>query len=283
MDDTNKQEGDSLRESLDEALAGGNGPRVLRFALACLGGIPVVGGAISGAGSAWSEQEQKNLNDIFAAWLRLQEDEVREIAQTVFEVMAKLDTEDERIKARIESLEYLKIIKKCFRDWSAAESEVKRVLVRNLLIHAAASILCKDDIVKLFIQWIDFYSEAHFKVIRCIYKNPGFTRYEIWIDIHGPKTSEDSPEADLFKLLMHDLSTGHILRQHREKDYYGNFLKTPSHKRARATTVMTSAFDNEKGYELTELGKQFVFYTMEEIVAKLGSSSSQSNSEASGN
>ena len=33
---------------------------------------------------------------------------------------------------------------------------------------------------------------------------------------------------------------------------------------------MTSAFDDEKQYELTELGKQFVHYTMNEIVPRIG-------------
>jgi hypothetical protein len=265
------EEQEELRKRLEEAMKAGSGPKVARFALACLGSVPVAGGAIAGAGAAWSEKEQANWNDIFAAWLRLQEDEVREIGRTILEVFARLDTEDERIKARIESAEYLTILKKCFRDWSAAESEDKRVLVRNLLVHAASSAICTDDIVRLFIQWIDYYSEAHFKVIRSVYKNDGFTRYEIWLDIHGPTAPENSSEADLFKLLMHDLSTGHILRQQRETDYYGNFLKSPSRKRSRATTILTSAFDNEKGYELTELGKQFVLYTMAEIVPRLSS------------
>ena len=36
---------------------------------------------------------------------------------------------------------------------------------------------------------------------------------------------------------------------------------------------MTSAFEDDKEYELTELGKQFVHYTMHEIVPKLASPS----------
>jgi hypothetical protein len=32
---------------------------------------------------------------------------------------------------------------------------------------------------------------------------------------------------------------------------------------------MTSAFDDDKQYELTELGKQFVHYTMNEIVPRI--------------
>jgi hypothetical protein len=85
---------------------------------------------------------------------------------------------------------------------------------------------------------------------------------------------EDSAEADLFKLLVHDLSTGHVIRQHREKDYNGNFIKKEPHRKGRgeASRAMTSAFDDDKQYELTELGKQFVHYTMNEIVPRIAAS-----------
>jgi hypothetical protein len=239
--------------------------------LACLGAIPGVGGAIAGIAGSWSEREQAEFNRLFAAWLKLQEDEIREIGITIFEVMARLDQNDEEIRKRVESPEYLRLVKKCFRDWSAAESEEKRRLIRNLLSNAAATRICSDDVINMFINWIDMYSEAHFAVIREIYKSPGTTRRRIWDAIHGSPGREDSAEADLFKLLVHDLSTGHVIRQHREKDYYGNFLKAAPGRRTgmSASQTMASAFDDEKQYELTELGKQFVRYTMNEIVPRI--------------
>jgi hypothetical protein len=261
---------EQLRKQIDEALAHGTGPKAIRYALACLGAVPGVGGAIAGIAGVWSEREQEDFNRIFRAWLKLQEDEIREIGLTIMEVMARVDQNDENVRKRMESPEYLRLIKKCFRDWSAAESEEKRRLIRNLLSNAAATTICSDDIISMFITWIDLYSEAHFAVIREIYKSPGATRQQIWASIHGQAVREDSAEADLFKLLIHDLSTGHVIRQHREKDYYGNFLKTAPRKRQPSgSQAMTSAFDDEKRYELTELGKQFVHYTMNEIVPRL--------------
>lgn len=265
--------GDQFKKQIEEALQRGNGPKAARFALACLSAIPAVGGAIAGAAGAWSEKEQEEYNRIFSAWLRLQEDEIREIGITIFEVVARLDQTDEKIRERIESPEYLRLVKKCFRDWSAAESEEKRQLIRNLLSHAAGSTLCSDNIIKMFITWIDMYSEPHFAVIREIHRHPGSTRQDIWNVIHGQFVRENSAEADLFKLLIHDLSTGHVIRQHRQVDYYGNFLKTQAKKRTGTISqVMASAFDDEKQYELTELGAQFVHYTMNEIVPKIGAS-----------
>jgi len=261
---------DELEKQMTEALTRGYGPRIARFAMAFLGGaIPLVGGAVSGAGGAWSEAEQDHFNRVAASWLQMQKDEIKEIGTTIAEILSRLDLNDEQIRKRIESPEYLRLLKKCFRDWSAAESEEKRILVRNLLTNAAVHRICTDDVVRLFIQWIDYYSETHFKVIRHIYKNPGSTRAEIWAGIHGGQVREDSAEADLFKLLIHDLSTGHVIRQHREKDYYGRYLKVTPQRGRSGSGTMTSAFEGEKPYELTELGNQFVRYTMEGMMPRI--------------
>lgn len=92
-DSTSEKE--KLKGELDEALARGAGPKIARFALACLSGaIPFAGGVLGASGGAWSEAEQGQFNKIFAAWLKLQEDEIREIGQTLFEVFARIDQTD---------------------------------------------------------------------------------------------------------------------------------------------------------------------------------------------
>lgn len=267
---------EQFKKQIEETLAKGYGPKAARFALACLSAIPGVGGAIAGVSATWSEKEQAEYNRIFSAWLKLQEDEIREIGLTIFEVMVRLDQSDEEIRRRIESPEYLRLVKKCFRDWSAAESEEKRCLIRNLLSNAAGSKICSDDVIRMFITWIEIYSESHFAVIKEIFKNPGVTRQEIWATIHGEPARENSAEADLFKLLIYDLSTGHVIRQHREVDYYGNFVKSAPKKRPGSVSrILASAFDDEKEYELTELGRQFIFYTMNELVPRLAATSAE--------
>jgi len=260
-----------LEKQMTDALAHGYGPRVARLAMAIIGGaIPLLGGAVSGAAGAWSESEQDHFNRVAASWMQLQKDEIKEIGITIAEILTRLDLNDENIRRRIESPEYLSLLKKCFRDWSAAESEAKRLLIRNLLSNAAASKICTDDVIRMFIQWINDYSEIHFKVIRWIYKNPGCTRKHIWMGVHGAVVREDSAEADMFKLLIRDLSTGGVIRQHREKDYYGNFVKkTRKPSTGQSSQNLKSAFDDEEEYELTELGKQFVRYTMDEVMPRI--------------
>lgn len=261
---------DKLRDDLEKAVNNGTAPTIGRFLLACLSAVPGVGGAIGGVAGVWSEKEQTNVNDIFVAWLKLQEDELREIGKTLFEVIIRLDKEDVEVIKRIESPEYLGLIRKAFRNWSAAESEEKRILIRNLLSNAGSSgQITSDDVLGLFIDWIDNYSEAHFTIVKSIYNNSGITRRGVWEKIHGQIAREDSAEADLFKLLISDLSQGHIIRQHRETDYSGSYVKSRPARRSGSPSQYTSAFDDEKRYELTELGMQFVHYTMNEIVPKL--------------
>jgi hypothetical protein len=78
-------------------------------------------------------------------------------------------------------------------------------------------------------------------------------------------------EADLFKLLIRDLSMGSVIRQFRETDYHGNFVKKTRAKTSPSFVSSTykSAFDNQERYELTELGKNFVHYSMNEVVLKV--------------
>jgi hypothetical protein len=125
----------------------------------------------------------------------------------------------------------------------------------------------------LFLDWVDNYHETHFAVIREIYRrrNDPPTRYDIWVAIYGePVPRDDSAEADLYRMLIRDLSTGGVIRQPRESDYMGRFIKkTRSPRRPSASSTMESAFEDTKQYVLTDLGSQFVHYTMNELVVGL--------------
>jgi len=261
---------DEIKAEIDKALNAGSVPRILRFILGCLGGLPVAGGIVSATGSSWSESEQSKFNKFLVAWLKMQEQDIEGTGRTMAEVASRLNLQDEKVEARLRSPEYLSLVRKCFGDWAGSESEQKRFFIRNLLVNAASSSLCSDDVIRMFIDWIDRYSEAHFKVVRAVYQHTGSSRVDIWNQIDGRDVREDSADADLFKLLVHELSVGRVIRQHREKDYAGNFLKVnPQRSRRPNSRTMTSAFDDGKEYELTELGKQFVHYTMNELVPKL--------------
>lgn len=248
------------------------GRKTARGALQAIGGaVPFVGGLFSAIAGAWSEHEQEKANRFFKHWVQMLQDELREKEQTIIEIMARLDLQDEAISTRVESREYQSLVKKTFREWSGAESDDKREYIRNILSNAAASSLTSDDVIRMFIDWINQYSELHFQVIGAIYNSNGINRGAIWKKIGKGTVREDSAEADLYKLLFRDLSTGGIARQHRETDYYGNFVPKAPQRRPKGSGPKppVSAFDENELYELTALGQQFVHYAMTDLPVRI--------------
>ena len=264
-ENTDNPEEDGFPES-------GKVAKISRGALSVIGGaVPFAGGIFSAISGAWSENEQEKFNSFFKHWAQMLQDELKEKEETIIEIMARLDLQDEEISKRIESKEYQSLVKKTFREWSGAESEDKRVYIRNILANAAATQLSSDDVVRLYIDWINLYSDMHFQVIGAIYNSDGITRGGIWSKIGKGAVREDSADADLYKLLIRDLSTGGIIRQHRAVDRFGNFVSKPTQKRPKGSgrKPPVSAFDENEGYDLTDLGRQFVHYAMSELPPKI--------------
>jgi len=251
---------------------GGKASKISRGALQVIGGaVPFAGGVLSAIAGAWSEQEQERVNRFFEQWVQMLQDELKEKAETIVEIMARLDLQDETVSERVESREYQSLLKKTFRDWAGSESENKRVYIRNILANAAATRVSSDDVVRMYLDWIDTYSEMHFDVIAAVYNSNGITRGKIWTKIGKGPVAESSADADLYKLLIRDLSMGGIIRQHREVDYHGRFIAKPPQrtKSSEGPKPMVSAFDNVERYELTELGQQFVHYAMSDIPPRI--------------
>ena len=251
---------------------GSKGSGVSRMILnAVSGAIPFAGGILSAAASAWSERDQQRVNEFLHHMIAMLQAEMQEKEKTILEITARIDMNDEKVSERIKSPEYQALLRKAFRDWAGTESEQKRIYIRNILSNAAAATIASDDVIKLFLDWINDYSDLHFLVIGAIYNSAGITRGGIWRKLGRQPVREDSSDADLFKLIIRDLSTGGIARQHRETDYNGQFI--PKRKSAPApkgsVKPIKSAFDDEEEYELTALGDQFIHYAMTDLPLKL--------------
>jgi hypothetical protein len=242
-----------------------------KFALAALGSIPWVGGFLSAAVSLKTEEGELRANQLQTQWLEEHTTKMERLAATLNDIARRFETLGDQIDERIQSEAYLDLVRQAFRAWDRADTDEKRKYVSNVVANASGTQLCSDDVVRLFVDWLDKYHEAHFAVIRQIYQYPGCTRYDIWETVHGEFPREDSAEADLFKLLIRDLSTGGVIRQERETTSTGQFLRRRSPGRSgSASLTMESAFEDTKPYVLTELGKQFVHYTMNEVVPRIG-------------
>jgi hypothetical protein len=258
------------RRSLEERIGRRYGRKYVRFVVAALGGIPWIGSLLGATASLEGESEQADVNELQRLWIEEHQAKLELLARTLAGMIQRFDGLGDEIDGRVQSEEYLALIRRGFRTWDQADTDEKRDFVRKLLTNAGAYRLCSDDLVRLFLSWIEAYHEAHFVVIREIYQRPRSTRAEIWANIHGEHVREDSAEADLFKLLVRDLSMGSVLRQERATDASGNFLRVPAQKnRGHASPYMKSAFDNSERYVLTELGGQFVHYVMDELVPRV--------------
>jgi hypothetical protein len=270
------------QEALVRRLSEGKNRKYVRFLVAALGSIPWIGGFIAASASLNAEREQQSINDLQHVWLEEHKGKIAELRDVLSDIFRRLDNFGDQIKERIESPEYLSIVRKTFRSWDEADTHEKKLMFKRLIMNAGAIQLCDDDLIRLFLHWIELYHETHFVVVRAIYRNKRITRGQLWNVIRAkPKPREDSYEADLFKYLMRDLSTGGVIRQERQTDASGNFVKKESSgHRQSAGYTMKSAFDDSEYYVLTDLGAKFVHYVMEEVAPQLtGNKSPESNAK----
>lgn len=260
-----------LRSELAKAEPSRRSRIIEKFVLAALGSIPWIGGFLSAAAEFRAEEGDVHKDSLQTQWLEEHHGKLVELKKTLEEINQRFESLGSSIDARIQSEEYLALVRKAFRAWDEADTHEKRTFAANIVTNSAGSRVCSDDVIRLFLDWLVLYHEVHFAVIREIFENPGSSRYEIWSSLYGELPREDSAEADLFKLLIRDLSTGGVIRQERDVSSLGQFVrKTPQRKRrGAAPSTMESAFEDTKPYILTGLGQQFVHYTMNEVVTRI--------------
>jgi hypothetical protein len=266
---------DAVIDTIRAELASSNPDRRRRIreaiALAALGSIPWVGGVLAAAATFKFDEAGVRSDSLRNQWLEEHQLKLKLLRETLEQVFGRIESLGQEVHARLESAEYLGLVRKAFREWDQADTDEKRRLIVQLITNAAGLRICSDDILRLFLDWVDNYHESHFAVIREIHKNEGPTRYDIWVTVYGDMVPrDDSAEADIFKMLIRDLSTGGVIRQARETDVYGRFQRRAVTRRGARLPTMESPFEDTKPYVLTELGKQFVHYTMNELVVRIG-------------
>src|SRR5579862_1991089 len=194
------------------------------IALAALGSVPWVGGVLAAAATYKFGSADIQRDELFKQWLNEHQAKLQMLRATLNEMFDRLEGLGSEIEERISSEHYLALVRKAFRQWDEADTDEKRRLLVNLITNAAGTRIVSDDILRLFLDWIDRYHEFHFAVIREVYKNNGPTRYDIWIAVYGGNVPQDSSaDADLYKLLIRDLNIGEVIRIARETDRFGRF------------------------------------------------------------
>ena len=143
-----------------------------KFLMAAIGSIPWVGGFLSAAASIPGDEGAVRTDTLQGQWLEEHQRKIEQLEATLNEVSDRFEKLGPAIDDRVQSPEYLSLVRQAFRTWDGAATGEKRRYVANLLSNAAGTRLCSDDVVRLFISWLDSYHEAHFAIIREIFKHP---------------------------------------------------------------------------------------------------------------
>jgi hypothetical protein len=264
---------ESLNAELEKSDPSQRSRIIEKFFLAALSSIPWIGGVLSAAETYRTEEGAHRMNSLQTQWLKEHQKKIQLLGLVLQQIAQRFESIGAEIDERIQSEEYLSIVRKAFRIWDQADTEEKRKLLANVITNAAGTRATSDDVVRLFLDWIEYYSEVHFAVIKEVYANPGSTKFEIWTDLYGDIPREDSAEADLYKFLMRELSMGEVIRIERDKNRLGQYLrKRPPGRRKGIPPPATlkSAFEDVDPLVLTGIGRQFVHYALNEVVTRIG-------------
>lgn len=261
---------DEYEKAVLNSIDAGKWGKYGRVAMAALGSLPWIGSLLGATVTLSAEKDQGDLNKLMFLWVKEHGSKLKEVGSTLHSIFDKFESFGERIKSRIESKEYLSLVRKAFKAWDNAETSDKKDMLRKLLTNAGGVTICSDDLIQVFIEWIQGYNEFHFLVIREVKQNPNITRRGIWMNIRGSIPADSSPEADLFKLLIDDLTQGRVIRQVRDIDHQGQYIKKPRSKSLHTTSnTMKSPFDDVEPYVLTGLGEEFVVYVLNELTLQI--------------
>src|SRR3974390_1244603 len=111
------------QEALVQRLSQGKKNKYVRFLVAALGSIPWIGGFIAASASLSAEREQQGINELQQLWLEEHKDKILELRDVLNEIFTRLDNFGDQIKERIESPEYLALVRKAFRSWDEADTQ----------------------------------------------------------------------------------------------------------------------------------------------------------------
>jgi len=103
-----------------------------KFALAAMGSIPWVGGFISASVSLKMEQGGIHRDSLQTKWLEEHAAKLERLKSTLEEVVERFEAIGEQVDERIQTDEYLDLVRRAFRAWDRADTDEKRGYVANL-------------------------------------------------------------------------------------------------------------------------------------------------------
>ena len=160
-----------LRAELAKASRSDRRIFIEKFVLAALGSIPWIGGFLSAAATFEAEGSTRRSSALLNQWLEEHARKLGNLRVTLETIAMRFENLGDEIDQRIQSEEYLSLVRRAFRVWDEASTEEKRHYVGNAVVNSAGTRICSDDVIRLFLDWLNLYHESHFAVIGQICKS----------------------------------------------------------------------------------------------------------------
>jgi hypothetical protein len=93
--------------------------------------IPWIGGFIAASASLSAEREQQSINDLQRLWLQEHREKANLLNETLADIFIRLENFGDDVQERIESPEYLALVRTAFRGWDSADTEDKRQMFKK--------------------------------------------------------------------------------------------------------------------------------------------------------
>ena len=97
-----------------------------KFILAALGSIPWIGGFLSAAAEFRGEEGNIHQDSLQTQWLEEHQTKLVELKETLEEIHRRFEALGSAIDSRIQSAEFLGLVRKAFRTWDEADTQEKR-------------------------------------------------------------------------------------------------------------------------------------------------------------
>ena len=81
------KEKDELINKINQLNEKPGGKQAVRFILNVLGGVPIAGGAIAGAGQFWGEKKQQGFNEALAEWVTKTNSDLTELSDNIDKII----------------------------------------------------------------------------------------------------------------------------------------------------------------------------------------------------
>src|SRR6266545_5233616 len=110
-----------------------------KFVSAALGSIPWVGGFLSAAADFKFEEGDSREDNLQTQWLEEHTRKLQRLSETLNYIASRFEKLGDEIDERIQSEQYLDIVRKGFRTWDTADTDEKRKYIANLIANAGGT------------------------------------------------------------------------------------------------------------------------------------------------